>query len=102
MNEPYLLKRRLLAWGLVVGLWTLLGVIDATQIYLQSQLTGVHTDWWNALIIGLIDWYVLAALTPLIYFLARHFRFEPRQRARDIVLHIVVSCLCALVVLGVS
>src|SRR5262249_35358233 len=58
--------------------------------------------WWNALIIGLVDWYVLAALTPLIYFLARHFRFEPRQRARDIVLHLVVSCLCALVVLGVS
>src|SRR5262245_55077212 len=123
MNEPYLLRRRLLAWGLVFGIWTLIGLFDAAQVYLQGQLVRSQTPppqppdtrtsvprtpeqptpeqptyLWCALVIGVADWYVLAALTPLVYFLARRYSFAPGHRTRDIFLHAIVSSLCALVV----
>jgi two-component system, LytTR family, sensor kinase len=102
MNEPYLLRRRLLAWSLVFGIWTLIGLFDAAQVYLWGQMANKPTSWWCALVIGVVDWYVLAALTPLVYLLARRFRFERGQRTRDVLLHVIASGLCALVVLGVS
>src|SRR5262249_32885071 len=57
--------------------------------------------WFVSLIIGVIDWYLLAILNPFIFLLARRFSFK-EHRLRDIFIHTVASVCCSLLVLAVA
>src|SRR5713101_2154464 len=74
------------------ALWTLLGLVFATQLYLAEQRLSPHpSTWWQALRSELPDWYLWGLLALIVRALARRFhplRREPHprlpaSRARD-------------------
>jgi sensor histidine kinase YesM len=93
---------RRLKWGLIFGIWTLIGLMDATQVYLRPSYVDdtPRQSWLGALVIGVSDWYLLALLTPVIFYLARRFSFK-QHRGRDIAVHLLAAVCCALLVLAV-
>jgi two-component sensor histidine kinase len=83
----FMLSRRWLRWGLLFALWTTIALIEASQTYFLSELLYNPNDpvprkrlsLEQCLILSLGCWYSLAALSPLIIALARHYPFELKR-----------------------
>jgi two-component system, LytTR family, sensor kinase len=95
-----LLRYRAVRWGLCFGFWTCLGLLNVTQSYLHHLQRGQSIVWSGVLLIAFADWWLWAALTPLILYLARRFPLEPPAWRRHLLLHAGVSALVALAVAG--
>jgi len=69
--------------GLLLGLWTLLGVFFATQTYIGSAYGGRGMRWAQAFTVALGAWYVRGAFAPVAYWLGRRFPLlgPPRRPA---------------------
>lgn len=86
-----MLERRWIKWGLLLMGWTLLGLFAATRLKLSYFYSGQPITWRNALILALTDWYVWAALSPLIIWLARRFPLEPQSWSSGLLAQIPAS-----------
>jgi hypothetical protein len=53
----------------------------------------------DAIVIAVVDWYLWAALVPLIYFLVRRYPLDQRNWPTSLALHLAVGTLCTLFVL---
>jgi two-component system, LytTR family, sensor kinase len=74
---------------LIMGLWTVLGLIDAGQFYVHlNYFRGRSIHWEEALASGLADWYVWAILAPFIFRLGRRFPLEQSNWPRRLLLHL--------------
>ena len=91
-----MLERRWQRWGLIWGAWTLLGLATATRIKLSYGYAGNPMAWRNALAIAYCDWYVWAALFPLMLWLTRRLVLEPENWLRRLALLLPLSVLLAL------
>lgn len=83
-----MLERRWIKWGLLLMGWTLLGLFAATRLKLSYFYSGQPITWRSALILALTDWYVWAALSPLIIWLARRFPLEPQSWRRGLLIQL--------------
>ncbi len=74
-QTPYLLQRRWVRWTLYLAFMTLLGLVNTGQSYFNdlTQGKGSQFVFWPTLVIGLSDWYLWFALTPVIIFFSRGF-----------------------------
>lgn len=63
-------------WLVFFVCWTMLALVFASQSYIYGVITGVDKDWSRVFFWTLTDWYLWAFLSPLIFWLARRFRFE--------------------------
>jgi signal transduction histidine kinase len=70
-----------------LGAWTLLGVFFTTQTYSGSWYGGHPLTWRQAFVIALVAWYLRAALSPLVYLLARRFPFARRRWFSSLAVH---------------
>jgi signal transduction histidine kinase len=77
--------------------WTLLGFLNVSQTYFMRTTLGRPFDFWEALVYGLTDWYIWAALAPVVWFLGRWFPLEQGRWVRHLPLHVVFSFICAFV-----
>jgi two-component system LytT family sensor kinase len=84
--------------GLFIGFWTLLGLINVGQSYFAHLSRGAPFDFSSALLLGVSDWYVWAALTPLIIWLGRRFRLDRRPLLLNLFVHVVMTLLCVMTV----
>jgi signal transduction histidine kinase len=91
-----MLERRWKRWGLIFGAWTLLGLSTATRIKLSYGYAGNPITWRNALVIAYCDWYIWAALFPLMLWLARRFSLEAGRRWWRLLAHFPLSVLLSL------
>lgn len=74
--------------GWVLAFWTLLGLFFTTQHYLQiGELLDGRTSWGRSLVSTMPDWYLWAALTPLIVRLAQWFPVERGHLGLRLLLH---------------
>ena len=75
-----MLERRSIRWFTIWLGWTLIAFFFATHsfinAYLGSQYAPRPMSLRQALILALSEWYVWAALAPLIVWLARRFPIE--------------------------
>lgn len=98
-----LLQRGWVRCLLVFGIWTTLGLVDASHRYFYFH-AYVDPDKqqaaWVHLLVGLSDWYVWALLTPLIVWLAHRFPLERCSGIR-ILLHVFASFASGVVVIAV-
>jgi hypothetical protein len=76
------LARRWSRFGLVMGLFTVLGLIDAGQIYMHVRRFS--------------DWYLWAALSPLIFYLARRFPLTAARWRSRLLIHFYFGSLLVL------
>ena len=80
MNEradpPGILERR--GWLVILGVWTVFGLVAASQQYLFATLQGESIALWRSFVLGLAAWWFYALATPLILKLGRAFPLEGR------------------------
>ena len=56
--------------------WTALALVFASQSYIYGIIAGEDKNWSRVFLWTLTDWYLWAALSPAIVWLARRLRFE--------------------------
>ena len=89
-RKPFLIA------GLVAGCATLWGVGETLQYYLRSRMWGQPFAWGGSLAENVLTSFVLAALTPIAFFMSRRFRLERPFLRRRLPLHAVAGLLYAL------
>ena len=80
------------AWFGYFGLWTLLGLVFASQLFLVEQRSSPHpSTWWQALRSELPDWYLWGLLALVVGALARRFRIDRSNWERAVPIHLGAS-----------
>ena len=90
-------------WGLVWLVATFLGFFEAHQTITWLRLEGITIPWSTAVIWGLADWYLWAALAPVIVALSRRLPMEQGKWKVALLVHIPVCLLysCEIVMMMV-
>ncbi len=79
-------------FGLLMALWTVLGLIDAGQVYVHlNYYRGGSVRWEEALARGLSDWYCWAILAPPVFYLAQRYPFTAARWRRRLALHLAFA-----------
>ena len=60
-----------LGWIILLGFWTVPGLLLASQIYFSFDMEGQTMSWWRLVVWQVPGWYFWAAATPLIFRLTR-------------------------------
>jgi two-component system, LytTR family, sensor kinase len=103
MDKQPLPQRRWVWWALIFAAWTVLGLLDVGATYFHWGLVlKKHVPWWQAVGFGFCDWYIWAALTPAVFWLARRFSFRQGRWPLRLLFHLVVSLFFAIVVVGLG
>ncbi len=97
MSAPSTSGRSLLRLAGLAAFWTLVGLAFASQFYLSSTLLGRSVTWGQAISYSLGDWYVWAALSVPVIWLARRFPPEGAKPWRTATIHFVAALVCSLV-----
>ena len=84
-------RRRLLVAGGVFGIWTLVGLFFASQIYFYNMGTPRAVSLNRSLLWQLLAVYLSALFTFLILWLARLFSFERRKWRLSLGFHLVAG-----------
>ena len=91
-------RRRLVLLGFIFGIWTLVGIFFASQIYFYFVRTERAVTFTKALVWQLAAVYLLALATPPVLWFAKHFRFERQSWRRSLLAHGLAAILFAVVV----
>jgi signal transduction histidine kinase len=103
MNAQPLLQRRWVWWALVFAVWTLLGLLDAGATYFHWALVlGRPLPWWQVVGLGFADWYICAALTPAVFWIARRCSFRQGRWPLRLLFHLGASLLFGVLVIAIS
>lgn len=78
-------------WLVILGLWTLLGLFFASQAGLTYQYRQGWVPWGFLVKLSLSEWYIWAAFTPLILWLAQRFPLERGRGLRSLLVHLPAS-----------
>jgi two-component system LytT family sensor kinase len=63
-------------WLVVLGLWTLVGMLDTGQLYFSMEWQGKPEPFWRCLQWVMPEYWIWAALTPAILALGRRFPLD--------------------------
>lgn len=92
------LSRRWVRWGVVLLVWTAIGLFFASQASMWDRfLFRQQVTWQRALTTNLTFYYIWAGLTPLVIWMGRRFRLERKQWGRSLAVHVPASIVIALV-----
>jgi signal transduction histidine kinase len=92
---------RNLGWWLVVfGLATLFGLLQTTQSVLIARLEDKPVQLLGLLVRASADWYIWAALTPLLFRLTQLAPFESGRWKHSLLIHIPVCFLFSFLILA--
>src|SRR5260370_21391980 len=96
----FLLQHRWIRWSLNLAFMTLLGLINTGQSYLSCTAYGsaANFQFWPTLALGVSDWYLWAALTPVIIWLSRRFPFYPESWGKSLIMHVGCNLLFSFII----
>jgi two-component system, LytTR family, sensor kinase len=80
-----------------IGLWSLVGLAIASEIYLSGNFLGRSITWSEAISDALEDWYVYGALSLPVVWLARRFPPELGSRWMTAGIHLGAALLFSIV-----
>lgn len=83
--------RRVLFWVLVAGIFTLVAVVDSSQLYVGRRFQERSLSWYRALFFTLPEWWLWALLTPLVFWLARRFPLQGKRAPLHVLGHVAAS-----------
>lgn len=86
-------------WGLILGAWTFIGLIEASLSSVLTALSNKPVSLWRLLVMGVFDWYIWAALTPLVLWGIRRCPIEQRNGLRPLLVHLIAAFLFAIAVI---
>lgn len=82
--------------GVILGLWTLCGILMALQSHYRAALSNYPLTWTRAFACELAYTYLWAAVTPAALWLARRFPLTRPNLWRHVSLHLFASLLFSL------
>jgi two-component system, LytTR family, sensor kinase len=91
---------RVRVWLIVFACWTLLALLFASQALVYYAYSGNKVTSWRVIVPALADWYLWAALTPAIAWLARRYPIVSRRWGRALLVHVPASIGFAVLKLG--
>jgi two-component sensor histidine kinase len=94
-------RRFWLETAIIFAAWTVFGLLLANQSYIQATLSGRQMPVMTALRPGLLEAFLWALTTLVIFWLARRFPLERGRVLRGIAVHLVSAVLIALARSGV-
>ena len=89
-------RRFWLETAIIFAAWTVFGLILATQIYMQGTLSGRQPGWPVVLRSGLINAYLWAFETLIIFWLARRVPLERKHLFPRIGVHVIAAIVLSL------
>ena len=91
-------RQRLVRLGFIWGVWTLVGLFFASQLYVVTARSGARViPFGRALVWQMGACYLFALLTPLVLWLSRRFRIERANWRRAVLAHAGAGTLIAVV-----
>ncbi|MGA8272557.1 MAG: histidine kinase [Candidatus Sulfotelmatobacter sp.] len=82
-------------WILILGAWTIVGLLFALQQILVEKVRGAPVNWVIEGVLELGFWYIWAACTPLVMGLAKRFPLTGLRRVSHITIHTITSLMMA-------
>ena len=82
-------------FAIVAGCATLFGLFETLQYYVRSLMWGQAFDWPRSILANVSTSMVLAAMTPIAFFMSRRFRLERGVMAQRLLLHAVAALVFA-------
>lgn len=73
--------------AIIFGVWTALSFILETQVYFLDRARGKPAHYWAEAKFIFPDNWIWAALTPLVFGLAKRFPFSRKQAVRTTLIH---------------
>jgi two-component sensor histidine kinase len=90
------LSRRLKTSAVIVGVWTLISLLAASQSYIASRSLGDEPQWGALLSQQLPAYLVWILLTPLVLFVARRYTLERGSLGLHVPVHVLAAAACGL------
>jgi two-component system, LytTR family, sensor kinase len=94
--------RRFLQWALIFAAWTLIVVTFSVQAYVFAVARGRPDSFWHEFLVAASDWYIWAALTPLVLFFCRRFRITSDNWLSSVSVHLAVGVVISLLQLAIQ
>ncbi|HEX6134116.1 MAG TPA: histidine kinase [Longimicrobiales bacterium] len=90
-----MISRKWKFWLALLGVATLVGLLEGAQVYTGASAMGRPVPWSRALGSTMPSWYVLVALLPGIFLLSRRFPFEPGRWQGRLPIHLAAAVVFA-------
>jgi signal transduction histidine kinase len=81
---------------------TLIGLLEATQLYFGRAGAGRPLEWSRSLSATMPSWFVLAALIPLVVMVAKRFPLETLKTRRGIAIHFLAAVVFSITELSLT
>lgn len=94
--------RRFLQWALIFSAWTLIVVTFSVQAYVFAVARDRPDNFWHEFLVAASDWYIWAALTPLVLFFCRRFRITSNNWLSVVPVHLAVGVLISFLQLAIQ
>lgn len=92
MNLQAATKHPVLKWVLYFGAWTLVGLFWAARMWIIDLGSGEDAvSWVEAMTLGIVDWYLWAVISILIFKLSRRLPFDRARWPRSLAVHTVAA-----------
>ena len=80
--------------AVLVGLWTLPGILVGSQLYFHDRVQGLNVyphQWPRYVVWQLVGWYFWVPITPFILLLGRRIPVGPGRRWTGVLVHVVAA-----------
>lgn len=90
-DSESILSRRLVRYGLIWGIWTIVGLFFTTQIYVSDYASNQPIRYGRPLLVQMSACYLWALATPLVLWLSRRYCIQRHNWLRRSLFHFVAS-----------
>ena len=80
-----------------MAIWTAIALAFAASTHGLYSVKGTPIGWGLPLFWSFTEWYIWAALSPALFWLARRFPISPTTWGRNLVVHLVAAALAAVI-----
>lgn len=90
-NDEPVLSKRLVRYGIIWGVWTIVALFFSTQVYIMNYAERQPIRYAQGFVVQGSACYLWAIATPLVLWLSRRFRIDRSNWRRRVGLHFVFS-----------
>jgi len=94
--RPPISRLKSIKAGLLFGIWTAYGLVCAWQAHYWYAFSKTPMSWWDAFRYEVTYAWLWCAVTPLVVWFSRRFRFERQNWRRPLFIHLAAMLLIVL------
>lgn len=84
-------RRRIALAALLLAVWSIPAVLFATILSMQLRNAGIEHSWAQVFLVRCNEWYVWAALTPVIFWIVRRAPLRVRVSPGTVTTHVLAG-----------